>query len=118
MHIQGVVQVVVNAKFFVDLGCSITFISGELSSFMVVKLNEMVFADGPCTLHIVGNYFVLSNKMLPLDTPTNSTRNASDFAHYCRFIVKGVFLWVHLFCEVAFVGRLVDAGDWISDLIL
>lgn len=45
LHVQGVVQIVVNSELLVDLSCSVAIISCELGRAVIVQLDKMLLLD-------------------------------------------------------------------------
>ena len=110
---------VIDAQFFVGEGGSVVVVSAELRGSVVVQLLEVKPVDRPrWHSHVVRDNFMFSHKVLALNTPSYSARDASDFANDCRLVVDSVFLRTHLVCKEALVGGLIDSRLRIIDRFL
>lgn len=119
LHVQSVIQIVVNSELLVDLSRSVALISCELGRAMIVQLDKMLLLDWVFRHpHIVSENLRLFLEVRALDTPADSARYPRHCPHNGRLIVEGRLLGAHLFCQEPGVGWLVDTGRWVLNLLV
>lgn len=118
LHIERVVERVVNTELLVDLSCTISLKSCKLGSLVIVKLGEVLFGDRPdWDSHIISDDLSICNQMLPLDAPANGAWDSRNRVDDSRLVVESCLLRAHLLSKESFEGWLVDSRLWILDLL-
>ena len=73
----------------------------------------MVLRYWELSARIISDYYVPGSQMRPLNTPTDSSRNARYLVHGYGLVVHGAFVWTHLVRQEPSEGWLVDTILWI-----
>ena len=105
-----ILVVVSDAQLFIDFCGAIAIHARELTRLMPVDPLDDVLGHGVLSdLHIVGDDGRLGPQVRPLYAPADKARIPELTTLDGPLIIHGLLLGVHLFAQVARVGRLVDS---------
>ena len=87
LHIQCVVEIIVDTQFLVYFRCSFSMVPRKHRCFIFVKRDYVIVLDRERSTHIVGYHLRLCQKVLSFDTPTDLTWDACGFVLYTWLLV-------------------------------
>jgi len=105
-NLESVVHSVPQVPFLDRL--TILWEPAELSGDLSVQFFEMIPTDWPCAVHIVSDDVVLCKEVFAAYSPPDHAWNPTIFSFDFWLIVYSSFVWMHLFSQIALVGRLID----------
>ena len=110
LHVQLVVDIVVDSEFSVDLNCSRAGVPRELIGRILVDHVQVVSGlRVDRTLVVVGDHGVRYSELWPLESPADAARDGLPLVNSLRLHGDAAFHGAHLLLEEATESRVVPS---------